>query len=97
MISADLLFNIGIALIILGFIIIIFGLLASSRSGVRGGGIILIGPFPIVFGTDRATLKWMLPLIIIAIALFIIFMVLPYVGFMWGTKQMVICYRLMFQ
>lgn len=33
---------------------------AGDQSGVEGGGIILIGPIPIVFGSNRRIAKWML-------------------------------------
>ena len=64
--------TIGIALIILGFIILIIGtLLNAEKGGVKGGGVILIGPIPIGFGTDRASM-------IIVLVLAIILMLIAY-------------------
>jgi len=47
-----LLFAAGIALILIGALFIALAL-TSIRAKVRGGGVILIGPFPIIFG-DRS-------------------------------------------
>lgn len=51
----------GMLLIFLGFVVVMVGVVHSfyqakentEGSSIRGGGIILIGPIPIVFGTDR--------------------------------------------
>lgn len=67
---------VGIALVFLGILLIFAGTFLSiiprgegARAEVRGGGVILIGPFPIVFGTDAQSVKW---LILLAIALMVI-------------------------
>lgn len=45
----------GIALIVIGVLLVIAGsLLASDDAEVRGGGVVFIGPIPIVFGSDRS-------------------------------------------
>jgi uncharacterized protein (TIGR00304 family) len=62
-----------------GFFLITFGMMRSAqkseerdagqetgRKRVKGGGVILIGPIPIVFGTDK---KYALILMIMAIVL----------------------------
>ncbi len=72
----------GILLIIFGFFLITFGMMRSSRESeerdaeqeigekkVKGGGVILIGPIPIVFGTDK---KYALILMILAIVLMLL-------------------------
>lgn len=71
--------SIGIILIMLGFFLIAFGMLRSVESAaledrittdrekkerVKSGGVILIGPVPIVFGTDK---RYALLLVILAI------------------------------
>ena len=49
----------GMVLIIIGFAVVMVGVLKSAfqtsetESSIRGGGIILIGPIPLVFGTDK--------------------------------------------
>ncbi len=46
----------------------------KTKTKVRGGGVVLIGPIPIIFGTDRKFL-------IIAVALAIILMIISFVLF----------------
>lgn len=77
----QVLIQLGIFLIILGFLIIFIGILhemlsrakqSEEEQGERkteAGGIILIGPIPIIFGTSKKIEKWML---IIALAIVII-------------------------
>jgi len=60
--ETEILFAAGFALILVGLsIIIVAVLLLSVRSAgkgkVRGGGAVIIGPIPIIFGTDRKSLK----------------------------------------
>lgn len=64
---------IGIALLFLGIMLIFIGFLASASSGARveGGGVVLIGPIPIIFGTSgrAALLAALLGVIIMVLAL----------------------------
>jgi uncharacterized protein (TIGR00304 family) len=68
---------IGIAIIFAGFLVVLLGTIVSGRSSeggerrteVRGGGVILIGPIPIVFGSDA---KWASIAIVLAIILIVI-------------------------
>ncbi len=62
----------GIILIVLGTMLLFAGVLAQSlgsatgpKSEVKGGAVILIGPVPIVFGTDAESAKTVLILAII--------------------------------
>ncbi|MBC7114004.1 MAG: hypothetical protein PWR13_502 [Archaeoglobi archaeon] len=66
------LFLLGFLLIILGFFIIfaaaLYGAMSSSdedEAEVRGGGIVMIGPFPIIFGTDASSVKLLMIMAII--------------------------------
>ncbi len=72
----------GILLIIFGFFLITFGMMRSARESeerdagqdtgkkrMKGEGVILIGPIPIVFGTDK---KYALILMILAIVLMLL-------------------------
>ena len=75
------LLNIGFGLILLGFaltFIAVIGMSLSGRKGgggkVRGGGAIIIGPIPIVFGTDKQSVKVILILSIVLVALLIVLM-----------------------
>jgi uncharacterized protein (TIGR00304 family) len=72
-----------LSLVILGALVIIAGILviflatifASRSKGdekeveVKGGGVIMIGPIPIIFGTDP---KWTVAAIVLAIVLVVL-------------------------
>lgn len=68
----------GFALIILGLVIsliaiimMVFGGLRTKR--MRGGSLIMIGPIPIVVGTDKESVKILIALSIILITVALIF------------------------
>ena len=73
---ADLVF-IGVAIILVGFLVVFLALMTASRSSetgeertdVKGGGVILIGPIPIIFGSDA---KWASIAIVLGIVLIIL-------------------------
>lgn len=67
-----ILISAGIALILIGFLLVFLGtVVAASGEGgsVEGGGVIMIGPIPIVFGTSKgaATLAMVLAIILMAL------------------------------
>ncbi|MCS7114313.1 MAG: DUF131 domain-containing protein [Candidatus Bathyarchaeota archaeon] len=75
-------YSLGIALVFVGILIVLvaFALLFMAGFGektVRGGGTVIIGPFPIIFGTDKESVKtilWLsITLTVLLIAFFIIF------------------------
>ncbi len=67
--------TLGLLLVCIGFLVILAGVFsmayqawktgAEEKPEVRGGGIIMIGPIPIIFGTDAATLKILMLLAIV--------------------------------
>ncbi len=68
----------GTAVIIAGILVIFLATVFASRSEpgegsrgvkVKGGGVIMIGPIPIVFGTDA---KWTAIAIVLAIVLIVL-------------------------
>ncbi len=68
--------TIGFILVFIGILLIIVGMLVhigksakSEKAEVKGGGVILIGPIPIVFGTDVESVKWVILLTIVLILL----------------------------
>lgn len=75
---------IGFTFILIGVIIIMAGSILSPQKlpkqgdtqeeskAVRGGGIVMIGPIPIVFGSDAPSLKIVIFLAIVLIALSLI-------------------------
>ena len=75
------LFNMGFVLVLAGFVLafIAFILLAfkaaKGRGRIRGGGAVMIGPFPFIFGTDKESVKALLILSIALIALLLVVMV----------------------
>lgn len=74
------LFTLGILLIVAG-VLIVATLLAFSWSGraeVKGGGVIMIGPFPIIFGSDSGLLAI---LAVVAILFVAVYLVVSTIGF----------------
>jgi uncharacterized protein (TIGR00304 family) len=74
---------IGFAFIIIGFILALLAIVllaAKSKEGhnrTRGGGVLLIGPIPIIFGTDRESVKILVVLAIVLIVIILAFMFIP--------------------
>jgi len=72
----DLVF-VGVAIILVGFLVVFLALMMATRpseSGerraeVKGGGVILIGPIPIVFGSDA---RWTSIAIVLTIVLIVL-------------------------
>ena len=79
--SDQLLFNVGMILIFTGFLItllavvLMFFMNIRGKGKVRGGGAVIIGPFPIIFGTDKESVRTLLLLSIILTILVIFVMV----------------------
>jgi uncharacterized membrane protein len=75
-------YELGIIIIFVGVIIVfaafVLLFLSSIKSGkARGGGALIIGPFPIVFGSDKESVKTILWLsIALTVLLFIASIVL---------------------
>jgi uncharacterized protein (TIGR00304 family) len=79
----------SIILAFLGIILIMIDVARGSRSkeerdGQEGeekkagvGGVVLIGPVPIIFGNDPSVIKWAVILTIIIVVLFVILALLP--------------------
>ena len=81
--EAGILLAAGIALIFVGIIITIVAvLLLSIRSAgkgkVEGGGAVIIGPIPIIFGTDKKSLKTVVLLSLALTILLLVVMVIYY-------------------
>ena len=83
MIDSATLYTLGVALVFAGVLIIVgaFILLSisSAKKGkVKGGGAIIIGPVPIIFGTDKESLKTVLLLSLALTVMLVVAMVLYY-------------------
>jgi uncharacterized protein (TIGR00304 family) len=74
----------------IGFVLVVFGIILAlvavfivairgrhGMSEARGGGVLLIGPIPIVFGSDRGSTRTLLVLAIILTAFMLAFILLP--------------------
>jgi uncharacterized protein (TIGR00304 family) len=60
-------YTLGIALIVVGIIVIIAAIILASVGETKKGklsaaGVIIIGPIPIIFGTDKKSVKTVLAL-----------------------------------
>lgn len=63
---------VGILLVFVGFVIVTISVLTSAKStDVKGAGVVLVGPIPIVFGSDA---KW----VSLAVALTIVLIILSF-------------------
>jgi len=82
-----LLFSIGVILLFAGIVIafvavILLVITAMKGKGkLRGGGAVIIGPFPIIFGTDKESVKVLLLLSIALITLILVVMAFSYYAF----------------
>jgi uncharacterized protein (TIGR00304 family) len=80
--SDQLLWSIGLTLIVVGFALVFIATLllafkgSSGKGKVKAGGVVIIGPFPIIFGTDKQTVKALLILSIILVTLLLIWLAL---------------------
>ncbi len=70
-------YGVIILMLIIAFLLILVGfiLLSLGEGEVRGGGVLIIGPLPIIFGTDQRVAKGLIALaLILTIVTFMIFM-----------------------
>jgi uncharacterized protein (TIGR00304 family) len=64
-------YDLGFALILIGIFIILMAVLlllfsdARGKGKIRGGGVVIVGPIPVVFGTDKESLRTVLLLSIV--------------------------------
>ena len=73
---AVILFAVGFTLIILGSIMLLLTFTSQFRGTVGRvniGGVIFVGPFPIIFGSDRRFLRMM---VVVSLILAVIFLIL---------------------
>lgn len=86
MINGNTLVSIGIFIVIAGFFLIFIGSIlqtaisdnsdkSSTKSEIKTGGVILIGPIPIIFGNDKNMLVTgvIMAIILMAIAYFLFY------------------------
>jgi len=82
----NLIFTVGLLLAIAGFVVgilaFVIAIAKSMRGGgkVRGGGIVMIGPVPIIFGTDKESTRM---LVLLGIILMVVFLLLTMLPVLW--------------
>ncbi|MCL6579663.1 MAG: DUF131 domain-containing protein [Candidatus Bathyarchaeota archaeon] len=82
--GAETFYGLGIALIFAGMLVVLIAIVLLLFSSIRkegkarGGGAIIIGPFPIIFGTDKESVKTILLLSLVLTILLIILIVVFY-------------------
>ena len=74
-------YGLGLALVVIGIIIIVAAVILASKGEakkgkVRGAGVIMIGPIPIIFGTDKKSIK---NILVLALALTIMVLIITLV------------------
>ena len=73
--------SVGLALIFAGFITILLAVILGFSGGrVKGGGLVLLWPFPIVFGSDAKMVRFLAYLALAFIGFFLLSMVLLAAG-----------------
>jgi uncharacterized protein (TIGR00304 family) len=82
-VDAAFFYVLGAALIAVGIIVVVVALIFASMRGsgkgnVKGAGVIMIGPVPIIFGTDKKSVKIVLVLALALTIAVIIAMVIFY-------------------
>jgi uncharacterized protein (TIGR00304 family) len=70
--------NLTIIGIILAFLAMVMIAIAGRSGNSKGAGILLIGPLPIIFGTDRQSVKLLVILAIILMLIVSTLTILPY-------------------
>ncbi|NYB25889.1 MAG: TIGR00304 family protein [Methanobacteriaceae archaeon] len=82
MVQGSTIITVGILVIFIGFILIFAGTAlqtSGKTSDVKTGGVVLIGPIPIIFGSDKGT-------IVTAVIMAVILMILAYFLFYRGLR-----------
>jgi uncharacterized protein (TIGR00304 family) len=67
--------SIGLTLILVGIFAIVIGILIlafSKSTKVEGGGVVLIGPFPIIFGSSERIVYIVLAITLIIMLLYLL-------------------------
>jgi uncharacterized protein (TIGR00304 family) len=80
-VDIEVFYSLGVALVAVGIIIIVVSIiLASTRRNdkVKAAGVVMIGPVPIIFGTDKKSIKTVLVLALALTFAVIIAMVVFY-------------------
>jgi uncharacterized protein (TIGR00304 family) len=82
---AEVFSSVGIVLVLAGVVIIAVAVFLLSVRGagkgkVRGGGAVIIGPIPIIFGTDKKSLRTILVLSLVLTVLLLVVIIVQYLS-----------------
>ncbi|MGD6853194.1 MAG: TIGR00304 family membrane protein [Candidatus Bathyarchaeia archaeon] len=86
MVDLTVFYSLGTALVVVGIIVIVLAIILASKGSkkegqqgrVRGAGVIMIGPIPIIFGTDKKSVKTVLALAVALSVVVLIIMIIYY-------------------
>ncbi|WP_291765595.1 TIGR00304 family membrane protein [Caldivirga sp. UBA161] len=71
-------------LAVVGVVLMILDSARSDKGEDEGkgkyGGVVIIGPIPIIFGNDSSIIKWAIALTIVAVIIFILLVIVPLIG-----------------
>ncbi len=76
-------YALGIVLVIIGIVVIVAAIVfaskgKSNKGNMRGAGVIMIGPIPIIFGTEKKSVKTVLALALALTVVALIIIVINY-------------------
>ena len=88
LLGVEAFYLLGFVLVVVGLLVVVVSLFLMSRrrspsegrTKVRGAGVIMIGPIPIIFGTDKKSVKEVL---VLALALTVVVFVITVVYYWW--------------
>ena len=69
---------VGVLVVILAVVLLFVRSIGKGKGKVRGGGVVVVGPVPIIFGTDEKSLKTAVLLSIALMVLVLIVIVVQY-------------------
>ena len=75
----------GIVLVLAGVVItavavFLLSVRGAGKGKVRGGGAVIIGPIPIIFGTDKKSLRTILVLSLVLTVLLLVVIIVQYLS-----------------
>lgn len=80
-----ILIALGIVLFFVAVLMVLFKVVKERRiEGFRGGGLIMLGPIPIIFGSDKGIVKTLVILSLILISVVLIFMLISILSVIIG-------------
>ena len=66
--------------VIIAVAVFLLSVRGAGKGKVRGGGAVIIGPIPIIFGTDKKSLRTILVLSIVLTVLLLVVIIVQYLS-----------------